>query len=569
MKKTGAQILCEGMVQEGVEVIFGFPGGVVLPLYDTFHQYPQLRHILVRHEQGAAHAADGYARATGKVGVCLATSGPGATNLVTGIANAYMDSVPLVAITGQVARPFIGKDAFQEIDITGITLPITKHNYIATDAGSLARIVKEAFYLARTGRPGPVLIDIPRDVFVDKAEFNYPAQVNLPGYKPTIKGNTLQIKKALKLVTEAERPLIIAGRGIIISGACDELKLLAETAQLPVITTLLGIGCFPESHVLSFGMLGMHGMYHANKAVSDADLIIAIGMRFDDRATGKVSGFAPHARIIHIDIDPAEIGKNVRVDVPIVGDVKAVLKSLNKQLSPAQHLDWIQQLEEWRREHPSTVIRESEGLLPQFVIHQIYEVTRGEATIVTGVGQHQMWSAQHYCYNKPRGLISSGGLGTMGFELPAALGVKIGCPEDTVWCIAGDGGFQMTIQELATIVQEKAAVKIAILNNGYLGMVRQWQEMFYGRRYVATPLHCPDFVKVAEAYCIPALNVKTRQEVVPAIECAMAETGPFIINFEVEPEENVYPMVPPGAALNEVLEKSKKEVASWPRRSTP
>ncbi len=558
-KMTGAQIICEGLVKEGVEVIFGILGGAVLPLYDTLPQYPQLRHILVRHEQGAAHAADGYARATGKVGVCFATSGPGATNLVTGIANAHLDSSPMVAITGQVARPFIGKDAFQEVDITGITLPITKHNYLALDAGSLARTVKEAFHLARSGRPGPVLIDVPRDVFQEEAEFHYPSKVDPPGYKPTLQGHPAQVKKAAKLINEARQPLILAGRGVIISGAYAELKQLAETAQIPVVTTLLGIGCFPESHILSFGMLGMHGMAYANMAVNATDVLIAVGMRFDDRATARVSGFAPGARIIHIDIDPAEIGKNVRVDVPIVGDVKLVLKELNKLITPAKHVEWIEQLDDWRKEHPSTVIRDSQGLLPQFVVRKIYEVTKGEATIVTGVGQNQMWAAQHYCYDKPNSLISSGGLGTMGFGLPASIGAKIGCPDTTVWCIDGDGSFQMTIQELATITQEKVAVKIAIIDNGYLGMVRQWQELFYEKRYVATPLSGPDYVKVAEAYGIPGLRVKHKEEVVPAIEQAMAEEGPFLIDFMVEPEENVYPMVPPGAALAEVIEEPKAE----------
>jgi len=554
MKMTGAQIICESLVKEGVEVIFGLPGGAIIPLYDTLPKYPQLRHVLVRHEQAAAHAADGYARATGKVGVCMATSGPGATNLVTGIANAYLDSVPMVAITGQVARPFIAKDAFQEIDITGITLPITKHNYLVLDVDSLARIVKEAFHLARTGRPGPVLIDIPRDIFMEPTEFHYPSKVDLPGYKPILQGHPTQIKKTAKLINEAQRPLIIAGRGVIISGAYAELKQLAETAQIPVVTTLLGISSFPESHVLSYGMLGMHGMAYANMAVNAADLIIAIGMRFDDRATAKVSAFAPHAHIIHIDIDPAEIGKNVRVDVPIVGDVKAVLSALNKLSISAEHIDWVQQLDGWRKEHPSTIIRDSEGLLPQFVIRKIYEVTQGQATIVTGVGQNQMWAAQYYRYDRPNSLISSGGLGTMGFGLPAAMGVKIGRPEDTVWCVAGDGGFQMTIQELATLVQDNIAVKVAIMHNGYLGMVRQWQEFFYGRRYVATPLSGPDFVKLAEAYSIPALRVRHNREVVPAIEQAMNYEGPFIIDFMIEPEENVYPMVLPGAALAEIIE---------------
>lgn len=559
MKMTGAQIVCEGLVREGVEVIFGILGGAILPLYDTLPQYPQLRHILVRHEQAAAHAADGYARATGKVGVCMATSGPGATNLVTGIANACLDSSPIVAITGQVARPFIGKDAFQEVDITGITLPITKHNYLVLDTASLARVIKEAFYLAKTGRPGPVLIDLPRDVQIEQVEFHYPSKVELPGYKPTLQGHPAQIKKAAKLINESKQPVIIAGRGIIISGAYAELKQLAETAQIPVVTTLLGIGCFPESHFLSYGMLGMHGMAYANLAVNSADAIIAIGMRFDDRATAKVSAFAPNARIIHIDIDPAEIGKNVRVDVPIVGDVKTVLQALNKRIAPAKHADWLQQLEQWRQEHPSTEIRDDEALLPQYVVHQIYQITKGEAIIATGVGQNQMWAAQHYCYDKPNSLISSGGLGTMGFGLPAAIGAKIGCPDSTVWCIDGDGSLQMTIQELATLVQENVAVKIAVIDNGYLGMVRQWQELFYGRRYVATPLSGPDFVKVAEAYGIPGLKVKRREEVAPAIEQAMEHQGPFLIDFKVEPEENVYPMVPPGASLSEVLQAPKKE----------
>ena len=569
MKLTGAQIICESLIKEGVDVIFGILGGVLLPLYDTLPQYPQLKHILVRHEQGAAHAAEGYARATGKVGVCIATSGPGATNLVTGIADAYLDSVPMVAITGQVVRPLIGKDAFQEIDITGITLPITKHNYLVMEPGSLAKTIKEAFYLARSGRTGPVLIDLPKDVQTEKAEYEYPEKLVLPGYKPTLKGHPTQLKKAAKLINESRKPVILAGRGVIISGAYDELRQLAETVQAPVVTTLLGISGFPDSHTLSYGWLGMHGMAYANLAVNDADLIIAIGMRFDDRATGRVSGFAPNAKIVHIDIDPAEIGKNVRVDVPIVGDVKTVLKPLNKLLDQADHIEWLEQLDDWRKEHPSTVIRECDSVLPQYVIRKIYEATGGDAIIVTGVGQNQMWAAQHYWFDKPNSLITSGGLGTMGFEVPAALGAKIGCPERTVWSIAGDGGFQMTMQELATIAQEKAAVKIAILNNGFLGMVRQWQEMFYERRYVATPLSCPDFVKIAEAFCIPGLTVRRKEEVVPAIEQAIQEPGPFVINFMVEPEENVYPMVPPGASLAEILEEPKKEVKVWPQANTP
>jgi len=560
MKLTGAQILCEGLVREGVDVIFGFPGGAVIPLYDTLPSYPQLRHILVRHEQGAAHAADGYARATGKVGVCFATSGPGATNLVTGIANAFLDSVPIIAVTGQVRRDFIGRDAFQETDITGITLPITKHNYLVMDVNHLAMIVKEAFHLARTGRPGPILIDIPRDVFLEQAEFNYPDKMNLPGYKPTLQGHPTQIKKAAKMLNEARRPVIIAGRGVNISKAYGELKELAETAQIPVTTTLLGVGCFPESHALSYGMVGMHGMVYANYAVENADVLFAIGMRFDDRVTGKISAFAPHAHIIHIDIDPAEIGKNVRVDVPIVGDVKMVLQALNRQLVPVDHADWVKQLDEWRREHPSIDIRDDDGLLPQYVVRQIYEVTKGEAIIVTGVGQHQMWAAQHYWFDKPNALISSGGLGTMGFGLPAAMGVQIGCPDTAVWCIDGDGGFQMTIQELGSIIQEKAPVKIAIINNGYLGMVRQWQQLFYKGRYVATPISCPDFIKIAEGYGMPGVRVKRREEVTPAIKQAMAHDGPFLIDFIVEPEENVYPMMPPGATVVEIIEEPRQPV---------
>ena len=568
MKLTGAQIVCESLLKEGVDVIFGILGGQILPLYDTLTQYPQLRHILTGHEQGAAHAAQGYARATGKVGVCFATSGPGATNLVTGIADAYLDSTPMVAITGQVGRPFIGKDAFQEIDITGITLPITKHNYMVTDPADMARTVKEAFYLARSGRPGPVLIDIPKDVQVETAEFVYPTKIDLPGYKPTLSGHPSQITKAAKLIAGAKKPIIISGRGVIISSAYDELKTLAETAQIPVITTLLGISSFPESHKLSYGWLGMHGMAYANLAVTDCDLLIAIGMRFDDRATAKVSGFAPHAKIVHIDIDPAEIGKNVRVDVPIVGDAKTVLKSLNKMLTPEDHTEWVAQLDAWRKEHPSLDIRDAEGLLPQYVIRKIWEVTKGDSLVVTGVGQHQMFAGQHFFYDKPNSFISSGGLGTMGFELPAALGAKIGRPDETVWCIAGDGSIQMTIQELAPIARENIGVKVAIMNNNYLGMVRQWQELFYEKRYMATPLHCPDFVKLADAYGIPAMSVKTKAEVVPALQKAMAAPGPYILNFEVEPEENVYPFVPPGASLNEFIEEPRKEVPAWSRRST-
>jgi len=560
MKISGAQILCESLIREGIEVMFGFPGGTVLPFYDALPEYPQLRHILVRHEQGAAHAADGYARASARVGVCVATSGPGATNLVTGIAAAYLDSSPMVAITGQVARPFIGKDAFQEIDITGITLPITKHNYLVMRAEDMAGVVKEAIYVAREGRPGPVLIDVPRDVFIEEAEFHYLDDVNMRGRKATLQGHPTQVKKAAKLISEAKRPVIIAGRGVIISGASPELKELAEVEQIPVVTTLLGIGSFPQSHVLSFGMLGMHGTAYANLAVDSADLIIAIGMRFDDRATARVSSFAPNAQVIHIDIDPAEIDKNVRVDVPIVGDVAHVLQALNKQVKPANRTGWVSQIEEWKREHPSLAIRDTGSVLPQQVVRQICEITQGNAIVVTGVGQNQMWAASHFQYERPNTLISAGGLGPMGFELPAAIGAKVARAEETVWCIAGDGGFQMTIQELGTIAQENLAIKIAIINNGFLGMVRQWQQLFYQRRYVATPLSGPDFVKVAEAYDIAAIRVTDKLQVIPAIQRAMEYQGPFLIDFLVEPEENVYPMVPPGAALAEIIEEPREEV---------
>ena len=559
MKLTGAQIVCESLLKEGVNVMFGIPGGVLLPFYDTLPEYPKIHHILCRHEQGAAHAAEGYARACGKVGVCLATSGPGATNLVTGIASAYLDSVPMVAITGQVARPFIGKDAFQEIDITGITLPITKHNYLVYSAHEVATVMKESFYIAATGRQGPVLVDIPRDVFVEEAEFHYPDKADLPGYKPTLRGHSEQIKKAARFIKESRQPLIIAGKGVVNSGASAELKEFAEKAQIPVVNTLLGLGSFPGTHVLCLGMLGMHGLAHANMAVCAADLIIAIGMRFDDRATASVAGFAPKAQIIHIDIDPAEIGKNVKVDVPIVGDVKHVLKALNAQIESMNHVEWIAQIEEWEGEHPPLVIREAESVLPQYVVNQIYEITNGEAIIVTGVGQNQMFAANYFKYDKPNKFLSSGGLGPMGFELPAAMGAKVACPDDAVWCVAGDGGFQMTLQELATIVQEKLAVKIAIMNNGYLGMVRQWQEMFYKRRYVASPLYGPDFVKIADAYGIAGERVTDQRMVTGAIQRAMQHDGPFLIDFRIEPEENVYPMVSPGASLSEIIEAPREK----------
>jgi acetolactate synthase-1/2/3 large subunit len=557
MRKTGAQILCEGLIEEGVEVIFGVPGGAVLPLYDILPQYPQLRHILVRHEQGAAHAADGYARATGRVGVCFATSGPGACNLVTGIANAYMDSSPMIAITGQVARPFIGRDAFQETDITGITLPITKHNYLVLRTEELAQTIGEAFRIASQGRPGPVLIDIPKDVFVEEVESG---ELRVAGrqYRPKPEGHTPQIERAAKTIDSARRPLVISGRGVITSQAAHELANLSEKAHIPVTTTLLGIDSFPGSSLMNLGMLGMHGTKHANLAVNNADVIIAVGMRFDDRATARFDSFASEAKIIHIDIDPAEIGKNITCTIPIVGDAKIVLREIAKLVKPQTHDDWLSQIREWQEEYPLPDVEGGEELLPQYVIQKIWEATKGDAIIVTGVGQHQMWAAQHFIYDRPGSFISSGGLGTMGFELPAAMGAKVGRPEETVWCIAGDGGFQMTIQELATIAQENIGVKVAVIDNRFLGMVRQWQELFYDKRYVATPLSGPDLMKIAEAYGIAGERVGRREEVVPAIRRAMEHPGPFLIDFVVRSEENVYPMVQPGGSLTDFVEPVSK-----------
>lgn len=556
MKLSGAHIVWESLVRERVDTVFGICGGAVIHIYHVLPDYP-IHHVLMRHEQAAAHAADGYARATGKVGVCMATSGPGATNLVTGIANAYMDSSPVVAITGQVPTSLIGKDAFQEVDITGITLPITKHNYLVTDIKKLAMVIKEAFHIARTGRPGPVLIDIAKDVQAAEIEYEEPGEVNLPGYRPTLIGNQRQIKQAARLINEAKCPLIIAGHGLMLAGAEAELRELVEKAQIPVVNTLLGISTLPETHPLCLGMGGMHGEAYANKALQKADLILNIGSRFDDRLTGPVSTFGPEAKIIHIDVDPAEIGKNVPVDLPIVGDAKNVLQALNPMIEPTSHLAWWELIDEWRRDSAAHDIlnREFEELIPQYVIRQIWEVTKGETFMVSDVGQNQMWEAQYFVHHKPRGLISSGGLGTMGFALPAAIGVKVGRPDETVWATIGDGGFQMTLQELATVQQEKLALKIAILNNGYLGMVRQWQEIFFQRRYSATPLLGPDFVKLAQAYDIPGLAVLEKDQVIPAIKQAMTIDGPALIDFRIEQEENVYPMVAPGGSIGDMLRR--------------
>ena len=556
MKLTGGQIVCESLIKEGVEVVFGIPGGAILPLYQTMYYYPQIRHILTRHEEGASMAADGYARVTGKVGVCMATSGPGATNLVTGITTAQMDSVPMVAITGQVSRAAIGKDAFQETDVTGITLPVTKHNYLVMNASEIAEAIKEAFYIANTGRPGPVLVDIPKDVFTETAEFHYPDSVDLPGYKPVMDGHPAQVKRAAQLIAEAKRPVILAGHGVIISRGYDELRELAEKAQIPVITTLLGRSSFPDDHMLFVGMPGMHGVAYASLAIDEADLVIGLGMRFDDRITGKISAFAPNAKVIHVDIDPAEIDKNVHADVPIVGDLARVLRQMNQIVQPATHPEWLKRIDELKQEHPSLRIRETDKLLPQYVVRDLREATEGSAIVVTGVGQHQMWAAQHYACTEANSFITSGGLGSMGFEVPAAMGAQVGQPDRVVWSICGDGGFQMTMCELATIVENNIPVKFAIFNNGYLGMVRQWQEIFYQKDYFSTHYTGnPDFVKLAEAFGMLGIRVNRREESIEAIRAAMAHPGPVLVDFIVEDEENVYPMIPPGETVAELMEE--------------
>ena len=560
MNMRGAQIVCKSLLREGCDVVFGIPGGAILPLYQTLPEFPDLRHILVRHEQGAAHAADGYARVTGKPGVAFATSGPGATNLVTGIAAAQMDSVPMVIVTGQVGRPSIGTDAFQETDITGITLPITKHNFLVMEAKDIARVIKEAFFIANSGRPGPVLVDIPRDVFMEEVDYEEPLELDLPGYKPTISGNNRQIKKASALIQSAKRPVILAGHGVIISRAYDELKELAERAQIPVITTLLGISCFPEDHVLWTGWPGMHGMAYSSLALDEADLIVALGMRFDDRITGNAEKFSSKSKKIHVDIDPSEIGKIIPVDVPIVGDVKDVLVKLNELVEPATHSDWLKRIETLKKDHPSLRLPETDKLLARQVIRDISEITEGNATIVTGVGQHQMWAAQHYEFKNPCSLLTSGGSGTMGYEVPAAMGAQVASPDGTVWSIAGDGGFQMTLCELATIVENKLPVKFAILNNGFLGMVRQWQEIFFESSYVSTGYSGnPDFVKLAEAYGIKGIRVTDKTQVKTAIQDAMEHDGPVLIDFIVEQEENVYPMIPSGMTVNDMMEEPSSE----------
>ena len=556
MELTGAQILIKSLEEEGVDTIFGYPGGVVLPIYDEIFR-SNLRHILTRHEQGATHAADAYARVTGRPGVCITTSGPGATNAVTGIANAYMDSVPLVVLTGQVALSLLGRDSFQEADITGITLPITKHSYLVKDTKDLARIIKEAFYIATTGRPGPVVIDLPRDISVNKARFDYPKTVNLRGYRILKKVNMLQVNQAAQVINQSRRPVLYVGGGAVIAGAHREILELAEKAGIPVTTTLMGLGAFPGTNRLALGMLGMHGTRYANYAVCECDCLIAVGARFDDRVTGKIDAFAPKAKIVHIDIDPAEIGKNVRVDVPIAGDVLTVLSELNARIDVSfeERKEWVDKIDQWKREYPLQYDQTGDKIKPQYVIEQIYEASGGEAIIATEVGQHQMWSAQYYKFTQPRTMVTSGGLGTMGFGLPAAIGAQIGRPEALVFDISGDGSFQMNSQEMATAVAYQLPIKIAILNNGYLGMVRQWQQLFYGNRYSQTDLMAvnPDFVKLAEAYGAVGLRVERPEEVRPVLEKAIATPGPVLIDFVVDREENVFPMVPPGGSLENMM----------------
>lgn len=566
MKMSGAEILIESLKKEGVKYIFGYPGGVVLNIFDSLYDNKEVQLILTRHEQGAVHAADGYARASGTVGVALVTSGPGATNTVTGIATASMDSIPLIVFSGQVPTMLIGNDAFQEADIVGISRPCTKYNYLIKDVKDLSRIVKEAFYLARSGRPGPVLIDLPKDVTVSKAEFTWP-EIDIRSYKPTYEGNKWMITQAAHLIAKSKKPVIIAGGGVILSGGSKELRELAEYTEIPVTMTLMGLGSFPGTHTLSLGMLGMHGTYYANKAVQGADLLIAIGMRFDDRVTGKIDAFAPHAKIIHIDIDPTSIRKNVRVDIPIVGDVKRVLTVLNKVLKEEVKEQWgevrkawLRQINDWRQERPMTYTHSDEVIKPQFVIEKIYELSKGDAIITTEVGQNQMWTAQFYKFDKPRTLLTSGGLGTMGYGFPAAIGAQFAHPNKLVIDIAGDGSIQMNIQELATAVINKLPVKVAILNNHYLGMVRQWQELFFNERYSYSHLDVvPDFVKVAEAYGAVGFKATKPSEVEPILKEAFKIKKTVFMDFIIDWKEKVYPMVPAGAAIDQMMFEEQKE----------
>ncbi|MBU1122606.1 MAG: biosynthetic-type acetolactate synthase large subunit [Candidatus Omnitrophota bacterium] len=556
MKINGANILGQALIKEGVEHIFGYPGGSVIPIFDFLYDAP-INFFLTRHEQAAVHAADGYARSSGKVGVCLATSGPGATNLATGIATAHMDSVPLIAITGQVKTSLIGNDAFQEADVIGVTRSISKHNYLIKDIKDLAPTVKEAFYLARSGRPGPVVIDLPVDIQTQTAEFDYSGEVDLRSYKPTYFGHPGQIKKAVKVIRDSKKPCIIAGGGVIISNVTDELFKFAEKINAPVTTTLMGMGGFPSTHELSLGMPGMHGTVYANMAITECDLLISVGCRFDDRVTGKVSEFAPQAKIIHIDIDPTSISKNIKVDVPIVGDAKNILGQLNEELASCQLKacgKWQKQVGDWKKKYPLKYKKEKDGKIkPQAIIEEIYNQTKGQAIIVTEVGQNQMWAAQFYQYDFPRHFLSSGGLGTMGYGFPAAIGAKIANPQKEVVVIAGDGSIQMNIQELATVASYNIGVKVVILNNGYLGMVRQWQELFYNRRYSGTTLNNPDFVKVASGYGVKGVKVEKKKDVIGAVADILKHKGPVFADFLIEEEENVFPMVPAGEAISRMI----------------
>jgi acetolactate synthase-1/2/3 large subunit len=559
MKKTGAQILWECLEQQGVTTVFGYPGGAILPAYDAL-KYSNIHHVLVRHEQGATHMADGYARATGRVGVAIATSGPGATNMVTGLATAMLDSSPIVCITGQVGSKLIGSDAFQETDITGVTLPVTKHNYLVTHASEIAQTISEAFYVARSGRPGPVLVDITKDAQQSTCEFDgKPVEPQLPGYRPDLAPTQDEYREALELIKNAKRPMILAGHGIILSGAMDEVRAFAEKTNIPVGLTLLGLGAFPASHPLSLGMMGMHGEAWLNTTIQEADLLLAFGMRFDDRVTGNLKTYAPNAKKIHIEIDRAEVNKNVKVDVALVGDLKSVLRELLPNIKPQEHREWLSYIDRLKGDSAVRDIQnlpDNGHLYAAHVINDLWHETKDtDAVIVTDVGQHQMWEAQYYKHERPRTLITSGGLGTMGFALPAAIGVKAARPEADVWVVVGDGGFQMTMCELATMVQENLKVNIAIINNGYLGMIRQWQEFFYEKNYEASPILSPNFVKLADAFGIRSVAVTQRSEVVPTVKMAHEHKGPVLIDFQVDKEDAVYPMVAAGAGLHEMIRR--------------
>jgi acetolactate synthase-1/2/3 large subunit len=560
VKLKGAEIVWECLIREGVDVVYGYPGGAILPTYDALSKYPQIKHVLVRHEQGGTHMADGYARATGKVGVAMATSGPGATNMVTGIATAMMDSSPIVCITGQVPTGALGTDAFQEADVTGVTLPVTKHNYLVYRVEDLAYIMREAFYIARTGRPGPVLVDIPKDVQNASCEFEYPEEDPvLPGYHPPQPATQDALEAAARLIHGAERPVILAGHGVIMSGATRELLELAERTQTPIALTLLGKGGIPENHPLSLGMMGMHGTGYANLAIQNADLLLAFGMRFDDRVTGNLKTYAPNAKKIHVDIDASEIHKNVLADVPIVGDLRTVLGQLLPVVHPVEHKGWWSQIRDWMEDADERdIVHQDVGerLLAAHAMHDMYKALGNKAIVVTDVGQHQMWEAQYFLHERPRSLITSGGLGTMGFGMPAAIGAAMGLKSTDVWAIVGDGGFQMTLCELATAVQERVPIKIAVINNGYLGMVRQWQEFFYEERYNATPMIMPDLMKLADAYGIPSRRIKRRDEIPASMEWASGiNDGPVLLEFVVEKHDIVYPMVPAGGDLHAMIRR--------------